>query len=106
MDFWFCRSRTVPQVFYCYYYYFSFSTAAALQPLSSVSLVSWLSVTRLCLPNNGCRHKSGDPNSPWRDRPIAENLKEFENMRMGLYPKGEWLPFCFQAKAQQALTVV
>ncbi len=34
------------------------------------------------------RHKTGDPNSPWRDRPIAENLREFENMRMGLYAKG------------------
>jgi len=35
------------------------------------------------------RHKTGDPNSPWRDRPISENLFEFENMRLGLYDKGK-----------------
>lgn len=38
-----------------------------------------------------CRHKTGDPNSPWRNRPISENLKEFENMRMGLYARGAGL---------------
>jgi hypothetical protein len=34
------------------------------------------------------RNKTGDPNSPWRDRPISESLQEFENMRMGLYARG------------------
>jgi glutaminyl-tRNA synthetase len=29
-----------------------------------------------------------NPNSPWRDRPIAESLKEFENMRKGKYEGG------------------
>ena len=27
----------------------------------------------------------GNPNSPWRDRPIEENLTEFENMKKGKY---------------------
>jgi glutaminyl-tRNA synthetase len=27
----------------------------------------------------------GDPNSPWRDRPVEESLKEFDNMRKGKY---------------------
>lgn len=27
----------------------------------------------------------GDPNSPWRDRPVAESLREFDNMRKGKY---------------------
>jgi glutaminyl-tRNA synthetase len=34
------------------------------------------------------RHKTGNPNSPWRDRSVEENLFEFENMRLGLYEKG------------------
>jgi len=29
-----------------------------------------------------------DPNSPWRDRPIEESLREFEAMRYGKYPAG------------------
>lgn len=44
-----------------------------------------------CLNLNlsGCgRHKTGNPNSPWRDRPVEENLFEFENMRLGMYEKG------------------
>lgn len=31
----------------------------------------------------------GNPNSPWRDRPIEESLREFENMRKGKYAAGE-----------------
>lgn len=31
----------------------------------------------------------GNPNSPWRDRPIEENLREFENMRKGKYAANE-----------------
>ena len=31
----------------------------------------------------------GDPNSPWRDRSVEENLKEFEKMRSGLYAASE-----------------
>ncbi|CAE7942993.1 glnS, partial [Symbiodinium sp. KB8] len=31
----------------------------------------------------------GNPNSPWRDRSVEENLKEFENMRKGKYAEGE-----------------
>ena len=27
----------------------------------------------------------GDPCSPWRNRPIEESLREFENMRKGKY---------------------
>lgn len=45
-------------------------------------------LTPLVSPVASCRHKTGDPNSPWRDRPISENLLEFENMRMGLYARG------------------
>ena len=30
----------------------------------------------------------GNPNSPWRDRSVEENLKEFENMRKGKYAEG------------------
>eukprot|EP00604_Paraphysomonas_vestita_P003143 CAMPEP_0174820862 /NCGR_PEP_ID=MMETSP1107-20130205/4962_1 /TAXON_ID=36770 /ORGANISM="Paraphysomonas vestita, Strain GFlagA" /LENGTH=619 /DNA_ID=CAMNT_0016037017 /DNA_START=191 /DNA_END=2050 /DNA_ORIENTATION=+ len=30
----------------------------------------------------------GDPCSPWRNRPIEESLREFENMRKGKYPAG------------------
>lgn len=32
---------------------------------------------------------SGDPCSPWRNRPIAESLREFENMRKGKYAANE-----------------
>ena len=35
-----------------------------------------------------CSNKTGNPNSPWRGRPVAENLFEFENMRLGMYEKG------------------
>lgn len=35
------------------------------------------------------RSKAGDPNSPWRDRPINESLREFEKMRLGVYGEGE-----------------
>jgi len=31
----------------------------------------------------------GDPNSPWRNRPIEESLREFENMRKGKYAANE-----------------
>lgn len=31
----------------------------------------------------------GSSNSPWRDRPIEESLKEFENMRKGKYAASE-----------------
>jgi len=31
----------------------------------------------------------GDPNSPWRNRSVEENLKEFEKMRAGLYSASE-----------------
>ena len=31
----------------------------------------------------------GNPNSPWRDRPVEENLLEFENMKNGKYAEGE-----------------
>lgn len=31
----------------------------------------------------------GNPFSPWRDRPIEENLREFENMRKGKYDAGK-----------------
>ena len=31
----------------------------------------------------------GNPNSPWRDRSIEENLREFENMRKGKYGANE-----------------
>ena len=31
----------------------------------------------------------GDPNSPWRNRPIEESLREFANMRKGKYAAGE-----------------
>ena len=33
--------------------------------------------------------KGGDPNSPWRNRSVEENLREFEKMRMGMYGEGE-----------------
>lgn len=33
--------------------------------------------------------KAGDPCSPWRNRPIEESLKEFENMRKGKYEPGK-----------------
>lgn len=29
-----------------------------------------------------------DPNSPWRDRPIEENMREFERMKEGRYEEG------------------
>lgn len=31
----------------------------------------------------------GSPDSPWRDRPVEENLREFENMRKGKYSANE-----------------
>jgi glutaminyl-tRNA synthetase len=31
----------------------------------------------------------GNPNSPWRDRSVEENLREFENMRKGKYAANE-----------------
>ena len=31
----------------------------------------------------------GDPCSPWRNRPIEESLREFENMRKGKYGASE-----------------
>jgi glutaminyl-tRNA synthetase len=27
--------------------------------------------------------------SPWRDRSVADNLREFENMRLGKYSEGQ-----------------
>ena len=33
--------------------------------------------------------KGGDPNSPWRNRTVEENLREFNKMRMGMYGEGE-----------------
>ncbi len=36
------------------------------------------------------RAKDGrSPNSPWRDRPVAESLAEFAGMRAGRYPEGK-----------------
>lgn len=32
---------------------------------------------------------AGDAHSPWRDRPVAESLQEFENMRRGKYAASE-----------------
>ena len=37
----------------------------------------------------GRARKGGDPNSPWRNRTVEENLREFEKMRMGMYGEGE-----------------
>jgi glutaminyl-tRNA synthetase len=31
----------------------------------------------------------GTPNSPWRDRSVEENLREFESMRKGKYAANE-----------------
>lgn len=35
------------------------------------------------------RAHEGDPNSPWRNRSVAENLAEFEKMRLGMYDEGK-----------------
>jgi glutamyl/glutaminyl-tRNA synthetase len=35
------------------------------------------------------RSRVGDPNSPWRNRPVEESLREFQRMRMGMYERGE-----------------
>jgi glutaminyl-tRNA synthetase len=35
------------------------------------------------------RSRKGDPNSPWRDRSVEENLAEFDAMRRGMYAEGE-----------------
>ena len=43
---------------------------------------------RLLDPNNEELQKLS-PNSPWRDRPITESLREFENMRKGKYDASE-----------------
>jgi len=34
------------------------------------------------------RSRTGNPNSPWRNRSVEENLREFENMRKGKYAAG------------------
>ena len=34
------------------------------------------------------RHKTGDPNSPWRERSVEDNMKEFRRMRDGCYDTG------------------
>ena len=34
------------------------------------------------------KFKTGDPNSPWRNRPVEESLREFQNMRLGMYAEG------------------
>lgn len=51
----------------------------------TVSATYFKSVFELCC--HSCREKK--QGSPWRDRPIAENLKLFEDMRRGLVDEGK-----------------
>ena len=39
----------------------------------------------ICRARLGDPNAPGDPNSPWRNRSVDENLKEFEKMRKGMY---------------------
>ena len=43
----------------------------------------------ICESRGGKDHKGPRRDSPWRNRPIEENLAEFERMRLGHYEEGE-----------------
>ena len=61
-----------------------------MSPSSRLSIVLRCSVLCCDLQTKAeieASREAGEP-SPWRDRSVEENLKQFDDMRRGLYPEG------------------